>query len=371
MDEQPAKLSRQLCGTMAVHYKLLSTSESYRQRSDQFENRARAYGSGLRAARRGVVTIPVVVHVVHNPATPSQNISKAQIDSQIDVLNQDFRATNPDRVGVPTVWTDLIADCEIEFALASVDPEGNPTDGVTRTATTKTFFSADDDDVKSNATGGVDAWPSWDYLNLWVCGELRSGFDQILGYAQFPGGPPETDGVVIGHSFFGTIGTASSPFDLGRTATHEIGHWLSLRHIWGDDGSGCSGSDLVDDTPNQAHPNFGRPQFPSVTCSNGPDGDMFVNYMDYTDDAGMFMFTTGQSVRMSAALEGPRASFLAGAAAAVQATPSQLLVGAVAGNGEAETPKSSTADGELGELRREVARLRSLVDQLASLVAQA
>jgi len=382
MDEQQVPLSRQLCATMAIHYNLLNKSESYRQRCDQFENRAMAYESGMRAPRRGIVTIPVVVHVLHNPASPAENISKEQIDSQIEVLNQDFRATNPDRVGVPAVWTQLIADCEVEFELASVDPEGNPTDVVTRTATDKTFFTADDEDVKSSATGGADAWPSLDYLNLWVCGELRSGGQAILGYAQFPGGPPETDGVVIAHTFFGTTGTVSAPYDLGRTATHEIGHWLSLRHIWGDDGSGCSGGDLVDDTPNQARANFGRPTFPHVTCSNGPHGDMFMNYMDYTDDAGMFMFTAGQSVRMSATLEGPRASFLARTAAPAEPAQPRVLVGATVGSNGAEAPQASpapavagatatdTAESEVGELRREVAQLRSVLAQIATLVAR-
>ena len=166
-----------------------------------------------RASRRvGVVTIPVVVHIVHNPASPAENISEAQIEGQIDVLNQDFRATNPDRVGVPSVWTHLIADCEIEFKLATTDPDGNPTNGITRTPTTKTAFFAARNDVKSSATGGADAWPSWDYLNMWVCGEiLDASGDSILGYAQFPGGPPETDGVVIANPFFGTTGTARDP----------------------------------------------------------------------------------------------------------------------------------------------------------------
>jgi hypothetical protein len=383
MADLPVQLSRQICGTMAVHYKMLAESESYRQRCAQFENRALAYESGMRApARVGVVTIPVVVHVVHNPASPAENISKAQIDSQIDVLNQDFRATNPDRVGVPSVWTNLIADCEIEFKLAEADPDGNPTDGVTRTTTDKTAFVADENDVKSSATGGADAWPSWDYLNIWVCGDLRDGFDRrILGYAQFPGGRPETDGVVIANPFFGTTGTARDPFHLGRTATHEVGHWLSLRHIWGDDGSGCASGDLVDDTPNQARENFGKPTFPHVTCNNGPNGDMFMNYMDYTDDAEMFMFTAGQSMRMSACLEGPRASLLAAARAPRAAVPVHELVGApVGGNGTAAevAPKpspaaaaSGSADGEAHELRREVASLRSILDQIGSLVARA
>ena len=122
----------------------------------------------------------------------------------------------------------------------------------------------------------------------------------LLGYAQFPGGPAATDGVVILHTAFGTTGTAAAPFNLGRTATHEIGHWLNLRHIWGDDGNGCTGDDFVADTPNAAGPNTGMPAFPHVTCGNGPNGDLFMNYMDYTDDAGMFMFTNGQVTRMQA-----------------------------------------------------------------------
>jgi hypothetical protein len=113
---------------------------------------------------------------------------------------------------------------------------------------------------------------------------------------------------VILHTGFGTTGTAAAPFNGGRTATHEIGHWLSLRHIWGDDGDGCNGSDFVDDTPNQAGPNYGKPAFPHVTCNNGPDGDMFMDYMDYVDDAAMFMFTAGQTTRVMTALDNERRS---------------------------------------------------------------
>jgi hypothetical protein len=124
----------------------------------------------------------------------------------------------------------------------------------------------------------------------------------LLGYAQFPGGPLATDGVVINFQAFGTSGTAQAPFNKGRTATHEVGHYFNLRHIWGDTPD-CSGSDMVADTPNCAGPNFGRPGFPTITCNNGPNGDMFMNYMDYTDDAAMFMFTTQQVVRMRTTLE--------------------------------------------------------------------
>ena len=142
-------------------------------------------------------------------------------------------------------------------------------------------------------------------MNLWVC-KLGGG---LLGYAAFPGGAANVDGVVITYTAFGNTGTAAAPFDKGRTATHEIGHWLDLRHIWGDDcpsGDQCAGSDSVADTPNQECSNAGCPTFPKISCANDPDGDLFMNYMDYTDDACMFMFTSGQSVRMDAALDGAR-----------------------------------------------------------------
>jgi hypothetical protein len=134
-----------------------------------------------------------------------------------------------------------------------------------------------------------------------------------LGYAQFPGGPADTDGVVIAYTAFGDTGTAAPPFDKGRTATHEIGHWLNLRHIWGDDcpsSNQCSGSDFVADTPNQECMNYSCPDFPHVSCNNDPNGDMFMNYMDYVDDPCMIMFTKGQSARMDAALAGPRSTIL-------------------------------------------------------------
>jgi hypothetical protein len=131
--------------------------------------------------------------------------------------------------------------------------------------------------------------------------------------------------VVITHTGFGNTGTAAPPFGLGRTATHEVGHWLNLFHIWGDDGQGCSGSDGVDDTPNQAGSNGGCPTFPHITCNNGPNGDMFMNYMDYTDDACMFMFTQGQVDRMEACLAGPRTTFLPKAAAGPVASSSGVV----------------------------------------------
>jgi Pregnancy-associated plasma protein-A len=288
------------CGTMQVHFRLLEQDPNHRQLLGDLEHETSKRMVAGPAARVGVTTIPVVVHVVYSNA--QQNISISQINSQITALNRDYRAKNTDKSKTPAVWRGLITDTNVQFALAKRDPTGKKTNGVTRTPTQVTVFS-DDDAVKSSAHGGADAWPADRYLNLWVCA-LGGG---LLGYAQFPGGQPATDGVVINYRAFGTKGTAQSPFNKGRTATHEIGHWLNLHHIWGDTAD-CSGSDFVSDTPKAQHPNFGKPNFPHTSCNNGPNGDMFMNYMDYVDDDTMVMFTAQQVVRMSATLDGPRSS---------------------------------------------------------------
>ncbi|MEV0389313.1 zinc metalloprotease [Nonomuraea sp. NPDC050643] len=290
------------CATMPVHHQLLATTPRYAVALAAIENETFARKTARAAARQEVVTIPVVVHVVYR--TPEQNIGQDQIDSQLKVLNEDFRRANPDADKVPEVWKELAADARLEFRPADQDPSGAPTTGVVRKETTVAEFEPDHS-VKHDDQGGSSAWPADRYLNIWVC-ELKTA----LGFATFPGGPPEIDGIVVRHSAFGTTGTAEAPFDGGRTATHEIGHWFNLRHIWGDDDGGCSGSDFVDDTPNQAGHNRGTPDFPKLSCGNGPNGDMFMNYMDYVEDAAMFMFTNGQAERMDAALAGPRSSFL-------------------------------------------------------------
>jgi hypothetical protein len=192
----------------------------------------------------------------------------------------------------------------IKFELATRDPQGRASSGITRTKTTRANFGTGDA-VKATRLGGVDPWPTKTYLNLWVC-TLKGN---LLGYAQFPGGPAKTDGVVIRNTAFGTSGTAAAPFDLGRTATHEVGHYLNLNHIWGDRND-CGGTDFVTDTPNAQLPNQGAPRFPHVSCNNGPNGDMFCNYMDYVDDRAMVMFTAGQVARMRATLDGPRLALL-------------------------------------------------------------
>ena len=271
--------------------RLLEMNPSFRDRLFKLEEQTAKYrATGLRIGDVPIATIRVVVNVVFND--PSQNISDAQIKTQIKALNQDFRNKNRDRTKTPTPFKGLVSDPRIQFVL----------DRVARTQTSALSF-VDDNGVKKASTGGVAPVDTTKFLNIWVC-PLGGG---LLGYAQFPGGPVATDGVVIHYRAFGTKGTAKAPYNKGRSATHEIGHYFNLRHIWGDTPD-CSGSDMVADTPNAAGPNYGKPSFPTVSCNNGPNGDMFMNYMDYTDDDAMFMFTAQQVARVRATLDGPRRS---------------------------------------------------------------
>lgn len=286
------------CATMDHHAATVQQNPSVQFNLDQINQMTQQMiENGTVDIEKAVVNIPVVVHVLYN--TAAQNISLAQIQSQIDVLNKDFRKLNTDWSNTPSAYSSLVADCEFNFCLATVAPNGTATTGVNRQSTTKTVFDAELDDAKSASTGGYTAWPAASYLNIWVVPSIKSGSNTgILGYAQFPGGAASTDGLVICHNYFGTTGSVSAPFNKGRTATHEIGHWFNLYHIWGDDGTSCTGSDQCSDTPNQADENYGTPSFPQVSCSN--TGDMHMNYMDYVDDAAMYMFTTGQKARMQA-----------------------------------------------------------------------
>lgn len=294
--------SKRGCGTMDYLEMQFQSDPEYKNRLKQMEEYAKKFKEkhSRREGDKLIITIPVVVHVVWN--TQTQNISDDQIYTQIDVLNWDFRRLNADTINTPAPWKPIGADCQIEFQLAKRDPDGNPTNGITRTQTNITSFGLSSA-LKFTASGGRDAWDRDRYMNIWVA-NLGSG---LLGYATFPGGNPSLDGVAIGFNYFGTIGPLTPPFNKGRTATHEVGHWLWLYHIWGDDNGSCSGSDFVDDTPNQALEFYGCPSFPQLdACSPSYPGVMFMNYMDYTDDACMNIFTQGQLLRMNAALGGPR-----------------------------------------------------------------
>ncbi|MBD0294389.1 MAG: zinc metalloprotease [Flavisolibacter sp.] len=303
--DQPVvqEITERKCAAYEVLQEQIAADPSLRQRMDdieRFTQRVIANGTVARIAADGVLEIPVVVHVVWN--TPAQNISDEQVQSQIGVLNEDYQNRNADRTQLPKNSFEDVASTgmNVRFVL----------DRIIRKQTTVTSWSTNDA-VKNSKRGGSDPLDPSYYLNIWAC-NLGGG---LLGYAQFPGGRPATDGVVCLYSAFGSRakypgGTYIKKYDLGRTTTHEVGHWMNLRHIWGDDSGACSGSDGVADTPNQGDENYGCPNYPTVSCSNDPKGDMFMNYMDYTDDACMYMFTQGQVSRMLAvfAANGPRAA---------------------------------------------------------------
>jgi hypothetical protein len=280
------------CGTMHNHDTWLLTNPAYQTKRAAIETHTTNYAAGKK--KRVVITIPVVFHVVWNAA--AENLADTILKEQLKQLNLDYAKLNTDTNLIPAAFKPLAADCEIQFCLAVRDPNGNPTTGIERRNTTVTSFNTNDN-VKFFASGGLNAWPADDYLNFWTC-DLGSS---LLGYAQFPGGPANTDGVVCN---FNTVGSMLMPgtsnnYDLGRTATHEVGHWLNLFHIWGDDGGACSGSDQVGDTPNQANSNSGCPTYPEIdACATVAPGAMYMNYMDYVYDACMQMFTAGQKTRM-------------------------------------------------------------------------
>jgi hypothetical protein len=285
--------AQRVCGSDGHLQDQLLNDPGLQDRMESIERFTNDYLAAHPASDRTVVTIPVVVHVVWNSAVPAQNISDTQIASQLTVLNNDFRKLNSEWPNTPAEFLGLVADCEVNFCMAQRDPNGAATNGIVRKSSTTANWGTNDQ-VKYTANGGDNAWNSTQYLNIWVC-QIGGG---ILGYAQFPGGAAATDGVVIDYKYFGTTGTATAPFALGRTATHEVGHWLNLRHIWGD--ANC-GNDLVMDTPIHTTSNYGCPAQPAnSTCGGTSHAMMTMNYMDYTDDACMYMFSTGQKNRAQA-----------------------------------------------------------------------
>lgn len=259
------------------------------------------------------VTIPVVVHIVYYKDAPDDNLSIEQIESQIRVLNEDYNCLNIDRVNVPPVFEDVKADVDIEFCLATQDPNGAFTDGVTRTETDTIEYSISFDGIKKPERGGAPIWDRDSYLNIWV-GRLKN---DVLGYAASPNFGASIDGVVIGTRYFGKGNNfnLNPQYNKGRTSTHEVGHWLGLKHTWGnisdeelcegdDTQNSCTSDDGIEDTPNSSCPYYGCPIFSeSISCGTQ---DMTMNFMDYVNDACMYMFTKGQKDRILSVLNTTR-----------------------------------------------------------------
>lgn len=279
-----------------------------------------------------VIKIPVVVHILYNH--PVQNIPDEQIFSQIRILNEDFRKRNADLAQVPEKFRSLAADCQFEFQLATTDMQGKPSSGIIRKATSIQVFGLDDR-IKFSELGGDDAWDASSYLNIWV-GNLAGG---LIGYSSPLGGPVGRDGIVVRSTALGNTGTARAPFNRGRTLTHEIGHWMGLFHIWGD--SYC-GDDRVQDTPQQQSASTGCPSGNIPSCTN--TGNMYMNFMDLTDDACMGMFSEGQRKRMRAAFQpgGPRYSIFQSAGLSLPATMVELPLPAEVKKTGAVAPNPTT-----------------------------
>ena len=248
-----------------------------------------------------IITIPVVFHVLYN--TREQNIDRSVLNLLIAALNRDFNKKNSDTSNIPSVFKPYATSMGFEFKLATMDPQGRGTDGVIKKYTPIPYWMSDDK-MKFSASYGDDAWDSKSYLNIWVC-----NMKDVLGYSTFPGMDPLKDGVVLSiEDIRRPRGTTPKINDL-RTIVHEVGHWVNLYHIWGE---GYCGDDKVDDTPKQSSYTPGCPSGTRVTCSNGPTGDMYMNFMDFTDDMCMNMFTVGQRKRARTLFEtgGPRNSIL-------------------------------------------------------------
>ena len=251
-------------------------------------------------SQRLVYNIPVVIHVLYN--NDEQNISDNRVFSQIDVLNEDYNNLNQDLNLLPEQFSDIVGSTGFNFCLAQYDLNGQGFNGINRVYTDVVSFQGFNNDMKESNSGGVDAWDTNSYLNIWVCN--LSG--NSLGFATMPGDVDYIyDGIVIDYEYFGINLDSSSPYNLGRTGTHEVGHYFNLEHTFF---AGCSDWDSCDDTPPIASATFGCPSFPQESC--GGVTSMTMNFMDYTDDACMNMFTSCQTTIMVNTLLNQRSGLL-------------------------------------------------------------
>lgn len=300
------------CHTNEAIENLFNSYPQLRTQQQSVEEQISRFAASNRlTVRNAEVTIPVVVHIVYR--TTSENITDAQVRSQIDALNRDFNKENSDASRIPSVFTSIAADCDIRFQLATTDPQGSETYGIVRHYSSNLTWGVSDD-IKMPSKGGFAPWNPSKYMNIWVCN--MGG--RSIGFASFPGMPAEYDGIVIDYRAFGTNGTAKAPYSMGRTCVHEVGHYLGLYHIWGD--SNC-GDDHITDTPTQEADHKGTPSFPQHSNCNGTQTvDMFMNYMDYVNDDAMFMFTKGQKDKMLATLTVNRSGLIQASAAPLRST---------------------------------------------------
>lgn len=287
------------CASQEVLDEQLRTDPERAAKLEEIERKTEAFQDrGIMARTAGKLYVPVVVNIVLNDAN---KVTEAQIQSQLDALNKDYNKTNPELANTSVYLAGYaygsVANCQIEFYVQDWNADVNRRSGAGS-------FSSNDA-VKKTSSGGLSPESPSTKLNLWVC-DLGSG---LLGYAQFPGGSAATDGVVIDYQAFGTTASYSlySTYNKGRTATHEIGHWFNLRHIWGD--TRC-GNDLVGDTPLHTDANYGCPATGLQSKCTGRPLMQWMNYMDYTDDACMYMFTAGQKTRMDAAIDAARSPYV-------------------------------------------------------------
>ena len=310
--------AQERCGTVQYEKMLLQRNPK-RETIGQFENWIKGKANQLKQSQQlrnqksqrtqATYTIPVVVHVIHNgePIGTGVNISDAQILSQITVLNNDFNRLNADKVNTPALFTPVAGSFNVEFVMAKQDPNGLATTGIKRVQGSQSSWTLNDNFLLK----AQSYWPAEDYLNIWV-----TNLTDLLGYAQFPvsslvlgldnsSNERLTDGVMITYRAFGTIDAGN--FDLkpkynkGRTLTHEMGHIFGLRHIWGDINDCTTTTDYVADTPAQSSSTLTCPSHPQQDCSTPK---MFQNFLDYTDDACMNIFTAGQASRMDIVLNG-------------------------------------------------------------------
>ncbi len=321
------------CGTDQHYANAIKKDPTIEQHRQAIEKRLQLYLKEDYLKSSTTITIPVVFQVIHNgdAVGSNENLSEARIMAQLAQLNQDYARLNSDAANTPTAFNPVASNTMIQFCLASVDPNGQATNGIVRTNLNLNQNACwNSDFIDQNIVIGR-TWNTAQYLNIFTVQKLNDDDcqDELLGYATFPGGNPVYDVVVQTYSTIGSLNLphpAGGDYGYGRTVSHEVGHWLNLDHIWGRTRS-CSGDDGVADTPPQYDSNYGCPMFPKTDqCTSSGHGVMFMNYMDYVDDQCMNMFTTGQGARMRAAIQASRPQLIGHTRCAAGDCPPTLAI---------------------------------------------